>query len=102
MDDSAVCAERHRPSNNELFVVVSGNDANFLPGGDRTRYSVTVDPAAGPFTVEAEMWFQPIAYRWAENLSSYDTFETNRFVRYYREMAAGSAIPLASASATAR
>jgi hypothetical protein len=80
----------------------AASDPDFVPGGDRTRYAVAVDPAAGPFTVEAEMWFQPIAYRWAENLSSYDTFETRRFARYYREMAAGSAIPLASATATAR
>lgn len=80
----------------------AASDPDFGPGGDRTRYSVAVDPAAGPFTVEAELWFQPVAYRWAENLAEYDTFETNRFVRYYREMAAGSAIPLASATAIAR
>lgn len=80
----------------------AASDSDFGPGGDRTRYSVAVDPAAGPFTVEAELWFQPVAYRWAENLAEYDTFETNRFVRYYREMAAGSAIPLASAAATAQ
>jgi hypothetical protein len=80
----------------------AASDPDFGAGGDRTRYSVAVDPATGPFTVEAELWFQPVAYRWAENLAEYDTFETNRFVRYYREMAAGSAIPLASASASAQ
>jgi hypothetical protein len=80
----------------------AASDSDFLPGGDRTRYTVAVDPAAGPFTVRAELWFQPIGYRWAENLAGYDTFETNRFVRYYRAMAAGSAIPLASAVATAQ
>ena len=80
----------------------AASDPDFGPGGDRTRYSVAVDPAAGPFTVEAELWFQPVAYRWAENLAEYDTFETNRFVRYYREMSARSAIPLASATATAQ
>ncbi|MEQ1857845.1 MAG: hypothetical protein ABL963_15430 [Longimicrobiales bacterium] len=78
------------------------SDADFVPGGDRTRYAIAVDPAAGPFTVEAELWFQPVAYRWAENLADYDTFETNRFVRYYRSMASGSAIPLASSTVTAR
>jgi hypothetical protein len=78
----------------------AASDPDFVPGGDRTRYSVPVDAAAGPFTVRAELWFQPIAYRWAENLAGYDTFETNRFVGYYRAMAAGSAIPLASAVAT--
>lgn len=73
-------------------------DTDFAPGGDRVRYAVPVDPGAGPFTVEAELWYQPIAYRWATNLASYDTFETRRFVRYYREMARGSAIVLASSS----
>lgn len=80
----------------------AASDPDFVAGGDRTRYSVAVDPAAGPFTVEAELWFQPVAYRWAENLAEYDSFETDRFVRYYRAMAAGSAIPLASVSATAQ
>lgn len=77
----------------------AASDPDFLPGGDRIRYTVAAERAAGPFTVRAELWFQPIAYRWAENLSSYDAFETNRFVRYYRAMSAGSAIPIASASA---
>jgi hypothetical protein len=78
------------------------SDPDFIAGSDRTRYSATVDPAAGPFTIEAEIWFQPIGFRWADNLSTYDTFETNRFVRYWRSMAAGSAIEIASASATVR
>jgi len=78
------------------------SDPDFIAGSDRTRYAVSVDPAAGPFTVEVELWFQPIGFRWAENLSAYDAFETSRFVRYWRSMAAGSAIEIASASATVR
>jgi hypothetical protein len=78
------------------------SDRDFVPGGDRTRYSVPVDSQGGPFTVEAELWFQPIGYRWAENLARYDAFETARFVRYWRSMAAGSAIEIASAAATVR
>jgi hypothetical protein len=74
-------------------------DGDFTAGGDRVRYSVAVEAASGPFTVTAELSFQPIAYRWAENLAGYDTFETRRFVRYYRAMAGGSAIPMASVSA---
>jgi hypothetical protein len=61
-----------------------------------------MDASGAPFTVRAELWFQPIAYRWAENLATYDTPETNRFVGWYREMAGASAIPLATASAEAR
>ena len=77
----------------------AASDADFTAGSDRVRYSVAVDPAAGPFTVEAELWFQPIGYRWAENLAAYDAPETRRFVGYYREMAGDSGLLLASAAA---
>lgn len=77
-------------------------DGDFGAGSDRIRYSVAVDPSAGPFTVRAELWFQPIAYRWAENLASYEAFETDRFVRWYRDMASASALALTHVEATAR
>jgi hypothetical protein len=57
---------------------------------------MAIGSARGPFTVRAELWFQPIGYRWAENLADYDAPETNLFVRYYRDMAAGSATIVAS------
>ena len=78
------------------------SDADFTAGSDRVRYSVGVDPAAGPFTVEAELWFQPIGYRWAENLAVYDAPETRRFAGYYREMAGSSALLLARGSVVTR
>lgn len=74
------------------------SDPDFGPGGDRVRYSVPVPGASGPLTVRAELLFQPIGYRWADNLDGYDSFETQRFVRYYREMASASATRVASAS----
>jgi hypothetical protein len=76
------------------------SDGDFRPGGDRVLYSVPVD-GQGPFTVRAELWFQPIGYRWAENLADYDSFETERFLRYYREMSEGSATVVATGSAVA-
>jgi hypothetical protein len=76
------------------------SDADFAPGGDRIRYSVPVGAAQGALTVTAELWFQPIGYRWADNLSGYDSFETQRFVRYYRDMASASATLIATGSAT--
>ncbi|MGD8601945.1 MAG: hypothetical protein PVF19_11395, partial [Gemmatimonadota bacterium] len=68
-------------------------------GGDRVRYAVPVGSAAGPLTVRAELWFQPIGYRWADNFDGYGTFETERFLRYYREMAESSATLVASGAA---
>ena len=71
------------------------SDASFTSGGDEVRYRVDVSPSAGPFTVIVELWFQPIGYRWAQNLGEYDSFETDRFVRYYESMAAASALVVA-------
>ena len=76
-------------------VGIAAGDPDFGAGSDRVHYTIPVDPEAGPFTIEAELWFQPIAYRWAENLAAYDAPEPRRFVRYYREMAHASAILIA-------
>jgi len=75
------------------------DDGDFSGGGDRIRYSISVGNAQGPFQVEAELWYQPIAFRWAMNLRPYDAMETQRFVRYYEETSRGSAVMLAHASA---
>src|SRR5215510_10039135 len=87
----------------EQEIAVQGaavNDADFVGGGDKVRYSVFVGNAQGPFQVEAEFWFQPISYRWANNLKPYRAMEPQRFTRYYDAMSTGSAVLLARASAT--
>ncbi len=76
-------------------------DADFAGGGDRVRYSVAVDGAQGPFQVTAELRYQSIAYRWAENLRRYDAAEPRRMVGYYAGAAKESAVTLARASASA-
>jgi len=38
--------------------------------------------AQGPFHVEAELWYQPIGFRWAHNLGAYEAPEPGRFVHY--------------------
>ncbi len=87
--------DRARADARVLPVGIASDDPDFAAGHDRVHYSVPVGSAEGPFTVEAELWFQPIGYRWAENLAAYDAPETRRFVRYYREMAGGSALMVA-------
>jgi hypothetical protein len=74
-------------------------DADFTGGSDRIRYSVGLGNAQGPFQVEAELWYQPIAYRWAHNLEAFNTFESKRFLGYYETMSSGSGVVLAKASA---
>ena len=103
--DNRILPDGFDPARADARVQVAGiaaGDPDFAPGSDRVHYTVPVDPDAGPFTLEAELWFQPIAYRWAENLAAYDAPETRRFVRYYREMAHASAMVIARDSAEAR
>jgi hypothetical protein len=59
-----------------------------------------VGNAAGPYTVEAELYFQPISYRWAENLRKYNAMEPKRMVGYYESMSSGSAVVIAKAQAS--
>jgi hypothetical protein len=76
-------------------------DGDFAAGGDRVRYRIELPAsAAAPLRVEAELLYQSIGYRWAENLRAYDADETRRFARYFAENAAGSTARLAAATAT--
>jgi hypothetical protein len=74
-------------------------DENFTGDGDRIRYTIDTGTVRGPFTVEATLLFQPIAFRWAQNLAAYEAPETQRFVGYFRSMAASSYAQLARATA---
>jgi hypothetical protein len=76
----------------------AADDGDFAGGGDRVRYSVPV-PAGGPFTVEVELLYQPIGFRWAQNLKDYSqASEPHRFTGYYDEMASATTAVLARAS----
>ncbi len=55
--------------------------------------------AAGPFRIEAALWYQPISYRWAHNLERQNADETGRFVSYYNSLSGQSAVVLAKAVA---
>jgi hypothetical protein len=74
-------------------------DTDFAAGGDRVRYGVELGAAQrGPLRIVAELLYQSIGYRWADNLRGYDADETRRFVRFYDENAAASASLLAEAT----
>lgn len=79
----------------------AAQDPAFDAQGHRVRYSLSVDSAAGPFRVEAELWYQPIGFRWANNLRRYDSAEPHRFNSYFDSMSAGSAVVLARACSAA-
>ncbi len=46
-------------------------DSDFGAGGDIVRYVVAIGAARGPFRVDVELRYQPIAFRWADNLRQY-------------------------------
>ncbi len=73
----------------------AAEDTNFDDKGDLVSYSIAIDNSQSPHHVEIMLRYQPIAYRWAQNLSAYKAMETERFVGYYNEMAQDSAVILA-------
>ncbi|MCW8195693.1 hypothetical protein F6455_12930 [Proteobacteria bacterium 005FR1] len=80
----------------------AANDVNFSGGGDQVRYRIDSGNASGPYQIDVQLWYQPIAYRWAMNLADYNSEETNRFVRMYRSMSADSAVVLAQNRTTTK
>jgi len=75
-------------------------DAGFTAGSSTTHYDVSTNSATGPFRIVAEFLYQPIGFRWAHNLASYQAAEPQQFARDYDQAAAHSAIVLAHAEAT--
>src|SRR6267143_1331796 len=78
----------------------AAEDPNFTDAGSVVGYSVSIGDAQGPFHVEAELWYQPIGFRWAHNLSPYKAAEPQRMVRYYEAAAGKSAMVLARSEVT--
>jgi cytochrome c551/c552 len=103
-DNRIVPAGFDKTTADEAVAVKGGalEDGDFRDGRDRVRYIVPVGAASGPFTVRAELWYQPISFRWAHNVDDAPSEEAGRFISYYREAAGSSAIVLARAEATAR
>jgi hypothetical protein len=84
-------------------IAVTGDavdDPGFTDKGSAVRYVVSTANAAGPFKVEAELWYQPIGFRWAHNLAPYRAAEPERMVKYYEQAARQSAMVIAKAEAT--
>jgi hypothetical protein len=65
---------------------LAADDQDFLGNGDKIQYTVGVNGADGPFTVTAELLYQSIGYRWANNLSQYQAPEIGRFLSYYQDI----------------
>jgi hypothetical protein len=72
-------------------------DDDFTGDGDRVRYRIPVT-AGTPVTVEVELRYQPIGYRWAQNLAPYDAPESRKFLGYYNSLASSSSVVVARVS----
>jgi hypothetical protein len=78
----------------------AAEDTDFHAGEDLVHYAVDLGGAQGPFRVEVELWYQPIGFRWAHNLGTYDAGEPRRFVSYYDSMSSSTALLLTRDRAT--
>jgi hypothetical protein len=103
LKDNRLLPSGFSKQNAEKDIAVIGeaaNDPNFTDKGSVVQYSVSTAGAAGPFHVQAELWYQPIGFRWAHNLAPYIAEEPQRFVSYYESMSSNTAVVLARAEAT--
>jgi len=55
------------------------NDPDFIGGGDTVQYRIPVNPAGAPFTIEAELLYQSVSYRWAKNVLDTQSAEAQTF-----------------------
>ncbi len=71
-------------------------DADFTGDGDRVRYLIPRRGVAGALRIDVELRYQPIAFRWADNLRHYAGEEPRRFMSFFDSMAQSSSTVLAS------
>jgi hypothetical protein len=71
-------------------------DADFTDESDRVRYIIPLTGATGSLRLDVELRYQPIAFRWADNLRPYADDEPKRFFSFFDSMAQSSSAVLAS------
>jgi hypothetical protein len=75
-------------------------DDDFSDGEDRVGLHVSVGEHPGPYKLAVELLYQPIGYRWAENLRAVDAREPHAFTRAFDALAAVSFQRMARAEGT--
>ena len=58
-------------------------DENFIGGMDDVSYIIDVSHSDGPYHVVVELLYQPIAYRWAEDVMNSNSERALLFWDYY-------------------
>ncbi len=72
-------------------------DPTFTGGSDALIYQVQTNGASGPFTVQVELLYQSVGYRWAKNVLDSQTVESQTFGRMLEQT---GNIPVVVASQT--
>jgi hypothetical protein len=63
----------------------AAEDANFVGGRDEVTYRLDVKGARGPFTVDAELLYEPLSYRFIQDLLTDQTAEVQKFAGLYSQ-----------------
>jgi hypothetical protein len=103
LKDSRLLPKGFDKATAEKDIEVVGRAADgpeFSDKGSMVRYSISTGNTAGPFKIVAELWYQPIGFRWAHNLEPYKASEPQRMLRYYEEASQKSGTILAKAEAS--
>jgi hypothetical protein len=58
-------------------------DEDFQAGGDRTFFQIDLGESAGPYTIQVDLLYQTVGFRWAQNLADSVSSEVDDFLRYY-------------------
>jgi hypothetical protein len=62
----------------------AANDSNFMAGSDRVEYRIDTGGKSGPYTIEVELLYQTISYRFVQDLLTDDGEElVDRFGSLY-------------------
>ncbi|HSJ54697.1 MAG TPA: hypothetical protein VLC52_13235, partial [Anaerolineae bacterium] len=80
----------------------AAGDANFLGGSDLVTYQIEVRDANGPFTLNAELLYEPLSYQFVVDLLTDGTEFTERFGEYYAETDTAPLVVAAIEPATVR
>ena len=63
------------PDQDRIAPVLGVDDADFVGGSDRVIYEVDAPAAAGPYTVEVALVYQPLSARHLAEMLEYDAAE---------------------------
>jgi hypothetical protein len=80
----------------------AAGDANFLGGSDLVTYRMDVRGAAGPFTLWAELLYEPLSYQFVADLLAAETELTARFGGYYAQVEGAPLVVASIEPATVR